>query len=148
MWQRVQTLYMLISTVLIALMFFVNKSIIPSADGALTPIAEYRYTLYLPYVILIAIITALNLLALTTWGHRVFQMRTAILSALVTLALQIWIGVDFYLNLGGPQVFRISAVFPLLSVICDVMAARSIYSDILVVESISRLRSARKHHRR
>jgi len=147
MWQRIQTLYLFISTVLIALMFFVNKSIIPGAPGA-EPVEEYRYTLYLPYVILLAVITFLNVLALTTWRHRVFQMRTAILAALITLALQIWIGVDFYLNMGGAQVFRISAVFPLVAVICDVLAAKGIYSDILVVESVSRLRSRRKNRKR
>ena len=144
MWQRVQTLYLAIATVLVGLLFFVNKAIVPGLPGEL-PAQEYRYTLYLPYIVLAAIAVILDLLALTTYKHRVFQMRTAVLAALITLALQIWIAVDFCLNMGqGDIVFRISAVFPVLAVIFDFMAARAIYSDILIVESVSRLRSRKR----
>ena len=143
MWQRVQTLYLAAATILVGLLFFVNKAIIPGAGGE-TPVQEFRYILYTPYVILIAIAAFLDFLALTTYKHRVFQMRTAVLASLITLALQVWIGVDFFLNNGsGGMVFRVSAVFPLLAVICDLMAARAIYSDILIVESVSRLRSSK-----
>lgn len=142
MWQRVQTLYLFISTVLIGLMFFLNKSVIPGAEpGEL--LAEVRYTAYWPYVVLLVVICLLNILALTTFRFRVFQMRTAVLSAIITLALQAWLVVDFVMT-HGEYVFRMSAVFPIVSVICDMMAARAILSDQMVVESVSRLRSGHK----
>ena len=84
MWQRIQTLYLALSTALIAALFFCNKA------------GDIPYTRYMPYVVLLAIITLLNLLALTTWKHRVFQARTAMLSAIITLALQVWLAVDFF----------------------------------------------------
>lgn len=130
MWQRVQTLYLAISTVLIALLFFLEK-----ADGI-------KYTVYLPYLILIIIISILNLLALTTWTHRVFQMRTAVLAALLTLALQIWLAVDYF-TADSSVVFHVSAIFPLVAVIFDVLAVRGIMADELVVRSSARLRSSR-----
>ena len=135
MWQRVQTLYLSISTVLIGLMFFCEKA------------GEYRYTAYIPYLILLIIITLLNILALTSWRFRIFQMRTAILSALITLALQAWISVDYF-TADKSLVFHASAVFPVVAVIFDVLAARGIFADELMVRNSDRLRAAkRKNHK-
>lgn len=135
MWQRVQTLYLSISTVLIGLLFFCEKA------------GEYRYTAYIPYLILLIIITILNILALTSWRFRIFQMRTAILSALITLALQAWLAVDYF-TADKSLVFHASAVFPIVAVIFDVLAARGIFADELMVRNSDRLRSAkRKNHK-
>lgn len=134
MWQRVQTLYLALATVLTGVMFFCEKA------------GEYRYTAYIPYLILLIIITALNFLALTSWRFRVFQMRTAVLSALITLAFQIWLAVDYF-TADKSLVFHASAVFPLVAVIFDVLAARGIMADELMVRSSDRLRAAkRKQH--
>lgn len=141
MWQRIQTLYLVIATALIASMFFVPKAIVPGADG--TPVEVFRFTAYIPYLILLIVIVLLDLLALTTWKHRVFQLRTSILAALVTLALQVWVVVD-YLATSDALVFRVAAIFPLVAVIFNVMAARRIWADQLLVESFSRLRSDKR----
>ena len=141
MWQRIQTLYLAIATALIIAMFFLPKAVIPGADG--TPAETFRFTAYTPYFILLVVITLLNLLALTTWKFRVFQMRTAILAALISLALQIWLVVDYFAT-SGQMVFRIAAIFPLVAVIFDCMAARRIWADQLMVESFSRLRSGKR----
>ena len=85
MWQRVQTLYLAISTALIAAMFFCNKA------------GDISFVSYWPYLVLLVVITLLNILALTTYRFRVFQVRTAVLAALVTLGLQAWLVVDFVL---------------------------------------------------
>lgn len=141
MWQRIQTLYLAISTVLIAVMLFTCKAVVPGADGE---IAEaFRYTAYLPYLILLIIITILNVLALTTYKIRIFQMRTAIFAALITIALQGWLAVDYF-TADKILVFRVSVIFPLIAVICDFLAAKNIYADELMVSSFSRLRSGKK----
>lgn len=145
MWQRIQTLYLAISTALIAVMLFSNKAVIPGADGEF--LNEITYTAYVPYLILLIIISLLNLLALTTYRIRVFQMRTAILSALLTFALQVWIALDYFL--ADPElVFRVSAIFPLVAIICDCLAAKNIYADQLMVESFSHLRTRKKNRKR
>lgn len=134
MWQRIQTLYLFLSTVLVAALFFCNKA------------EDLRYTAYLPYLILAVIITLLNVLALTTWKFRIFQMRTAILSALITIAFQAWIAVDYF-SADKSLVFNVTAVFPLAAVILDFLAARNIYADELMVRSASRLRSAKRKNK-
>ena len=131
MWQRIQTLYLFISTVLIALLFFCDK-----AEGV-------SFTEYFPYLVLIIVITLLNILALTTYRFRVLQMRTAMLSAIVTAALQIWLVVDFF-TFGKTDDFHLTAVFPIAAVILDSLAARSIFAAELMVRSASRLRAAKR----
>lgn len=130
MWQRIQTLYLSISLALIVSMFFCDK-----AEGV-------RYTAYAPYIILLAIIALLGLIALTTYKFRILQFRTAILAAIITIALQAWLAVDFFAE--SDLVFKFTAVFPLVAVILDIMAARSIWADELIVRSASRLRAAKR----
>lgn len=151
MWQRIQTLYLAISTILMAVMLFSVKATVPGADGA--AIETYKYLTYIPYAILIIIIILLDILALTTYRFRVFQYRTAVLSALVTLGLQIWLGIEFFVNLhagaeGSRLVYKLNVVFPLVSVILDALAARGILADELLVESTYRLRRDRKNRKK
>ncbi len=131
MWQRVQTLYLAIATALIAVMFFCDK-----AEGI-------SFVSYWPYVVLMVIILLLHLLALTTYKIRIFQVRTTILAAIITLALQAWLVVDFVLT-GNDPLFHVPALFPIVAVILDILAARSIWADELMVRSASRLRSSKR----
>lgn len=146
MWQRIQTLYLAISTILIAVMAFGVKATTVGSEG--DPVTEYRYFSYVPYAILIVIILLLNILALTTYKFRVFQMRTAVLSSIITLALQIWLVVDFFSNRDAGIIYKISAVFPIVSIILNLFAARGILADEMLVESAYRLRSSRKNRKR
>lgn len=145
MWQRIQTLYLAVSTLLIGALFFTGKAAVYGSDGAVTE--TFRYTSYIPYLILLIIISFLNILALTTYKIRVFQMRTAVLAALITIALQIWIGVDFFYS-HDSMVFRITAVFPAVAVILDFLAARNILADQMIVESAYHLRKSRRERRK
>ncbi len=135
MWQRSQTLYLAIATVLSGLLFFCDKA------------GEIRYTAYVPYLILTILITLLEFLALTTWKFRVFQFRTANLAAILSAVFQIWLGVDFFVT-GNSPAFHISAVFPVVLVILDIMAARGIWADEMMVQSVGRLRSSRRNSHR
>lgn len=130
MWQRVQTLYLALATALMVALFFCEK-----APGI-------KYVSYTPYLILLIIIVLLDFLALTTWKVRIFQFRTAVLSSLITIALQVWLAVDYFAT-AGDLVFRWTAVFPAVAVIFDIMAARNIWADELIVRSASRLRAAK-----
>ena len=134
MWQRVQTLYLAISTALLVAMFFCDKA------------GDISFVSYWPYAVLLAVVTLLHLLALTTWRFRVFQVRTAVLAALITLAFQAWLVVDFFVT-GNNPVFHVPAVFPFVVVILDILAARTIWADELLVRSSSRLRSSNRKKR-
>ena len=71
MWQRIQTLYLAVSTILMAFMLFSVKAVTVAGDG--TVMETYKYLTYIPYAVLIIIILLLDVLALTTYKIRVFQ---------------------------------------------------------------------------
>ncbi len=140
MWQRVQTLYLAISTILIAVLFFLPKAIVETSDS------EIMFTNSVAYIVLLAVILVLNFIALFTYKVRILQMRTAMLSALVIVGLQIYIAVDFYFT-HDEIVYRPYALFPLMSIFLNILAFRSILADQLLVESASSLRKSRRERR-
>ena len=131
MWQRVQTLYLLLATGLVVALLFCTKA------------GEIPYTEYWPYAVLIILTGFLQVMALTTYKHRIFQMRTASLSAIILIGLQIWLVVDFIKTHNDPM-FHVTAIFPIVATILDFLAARSILADELLVRSASRLRAAKR----
>ncbi len=141
MWQRVQTLYLMIASALVAALFFSVKAFVFGPDG--THAQEFRYIAYTPYLILLIVVALLQVIALTTFKVRVLQMRTAVLAALILVALQGWLAVDFF-TADKTVVFRWTAVFPLVAALLDVWAARAIFRDQLLVESLSSLRKRRR----
>ena len=141
MWQRVQTLYLMIASALVAALFFSVKAFVFGPDG--THAQEFRYIAYTPYLILLIVVALLQVIALTTFKVRVLQMRTAVLSALILAALQGWLAVDFF-TADKSVVFRWTAVFPLVAALLDCWAARAIFRDQLLVESLSSLRKRRR----
>ena len=131
MWQRVQTLYLFLATALIAALFFCHKA------------GDVFYTDYWPYLVLLLVVAFLNVMALTTFKHRIFQMRTATLSAIILLGLQVWLVVDCIKTHNTP-VFSLTAVFPIVAMILNLLAARGILADELLVRSADRLRAAKR----
>lgn len=144
MWQRLQTLYLCIATGLVVALFFSVKAFTLGPGGVHA--AELTYVKYTPYLILLILITILQLLAVFTYNARVFQMRTAVLSAILMIALQAWIGVDYF-TADKEWIFKLTAVFPLAAAILNFIAARYILRDQLLVESVSHLRSRKKNHK-
>lgn len=144
MWQRLQTLYLCIATGLIVALFFSVKAFTLGPSGVHS--VELTYIKYTPYLILLILITILQLLAVFTFNARVFQMRTAVLSAILMIALQAWIGVDYF-TADKEWIFKFTAVFPLVAAILNFIAARLILRDQLLVESVSHLRSRKKNHK-
>ena len=143
MWQRLQTLYLCIATGLIVALFFSVKAFTLGPGGVHS--VELTYIKYTPYLILLILITILQLLAVFTFNARVFQMRTAVLSAILMIALQAWIGVDYF-TADKEWIFKFTAVFPLVAAMLNFIAARLILRDQLLVESVSHLRSRKKNH--
>jgi peptidoglycan/LPS O-acetylase OafA/YrhL len=125
MWQRIQTLYLVIGLALLAIMFF-----------------HVENTWWL---ILLGVATFMQIVALIAYKHRIFQMRTAVIAGLLLVGLQIWMAV-VYFGAEDKSVYNITTVFPIVAAILDFLAARNILSDEILVQSSSRLRSNRKKH--
>ena len=146
MWQRIQTLYLLISTGLVAALFCCDLYAVTDPDGM-------RYVTYLqfrkPYfAILLCILAAMVVLALVTFKVRILQMRLATLSALVALGMQAWLAYFYFTMPKDTVTFRWTVIFPLVICICNLLAARGCFQDQLMVESAYRIRESRKRDRK
>ena len=123
MWQRIQTLYLLIASGLLVAMYFQ-----PYGTG---------------FIILFSIALAAQLLAIVALKSRTLQMRLSNLAALLLLGLQIWMAVSYFTADPRPAL-SFTAIFPIVAAILDFLAARAILKDELLVRSASRLRSSQR----
>lgn len=140
MWQRIQTLYLAISTGLLASLFFSDIATAIGNDGQSAAIA---FTDKLTYLIMLTVSAISTAAALVTFKKRSFQVRAAVFGALILLAFQIWLVVDYF-SAGDGMIFKLTAVFPAICCILDILAARAIYGDELMVRNASRLRAAKR----
>ena len=140
MWQRIQTLYLAIATALLASMFFCKFATKVGPQGN---DLEIMYWEKIPYVTLLAISTIGNIFSLFAFKIRMPQMRVATGAAILLLAFQCWIVVDLARN-WNEMSFSVTALFPLIAAILDIMAARSILLDEAMVQSSARLRASKR----
>lgn len=125
MWQRIQTLYLVVALGLSVALFW-----------------QLGNTWWL---VLLGVASFMELVALLSYKFRLFQMRTAVIAALMLLGLQIWMLV-VYLSSADKTGFNFTFVFPIVAAILDALAARSILGDEMLVQSASRLRSSKRKH--
>ena len=144
MWQRIQTLYLLVSAGLVAALCFGTACQVATMRG-LDSISYWR--LESPYFgILLGILAFLIVLALVVYKSRILQMRLAVLSGVIALGMQIWLAYMYFAYEGF--VFRWTVIFPLLICISNFLAARGCFQDQLMVESAYRVRERRKRNKK
>ena len=143
MWQRIQTLYLAVATALLTSMFFCKFATILGADGVEITV---KYLEKVPYLVLIAVALAGNVFSLFAFKIRIPQMRVATVAALILLALQSWIVVDVVRG-WNEMVFSVTALFPLVAMVLDILAARNIMLDEAMVQSASRLRASKRRRK-
>lgn len=145
--QRIQTVYLIISAILLGLLFLLPFAEIAkdgmvylfnfmgiSLDGTLK---ENGFSIS----ILIGIIIALHGVAILSYKNRIRQIRLLVLSILLMLGL---FGMFFfftYYSFDNAQIsFKISIVFPVVAIILDYLAIRAIGKDEALIRSIDRIR--------
>ena len=145
MWQRIQTLYLAVSTVLLFILFFNDAYTVAAPDGM-----QFVKNLQIqkPYFgILLGLLFAMTVLALVTFKVRILQMRLATLSGLVALGMTGWLAY-YYFTAPENVTFKWTIIFPLVVAICNFLAARGCFQDQLMVESAYRIRESRKRDRK
>ena len=143
MWQRIQTLYLAVATALLTSMFFCKFATILGPDGVEISI---KYVEKVPYLVLLAVALAGNVFSLFAFKIRIPQMRVATVAALILLAFQVWIIVDVVRG-WNEMVFSVTALFPLVAMVLDILAARNIMLDEAMVQSASRLRASKRRRK-
>lgn len=145
--QRIQTVYLLISAILVGFLFLLPFAEIVK-DGALY-LFNFKGIILdgtlkengLAISILIGIIMTLHGVAILTYKNRVRQMRLIVFSILLMLGL---FGMFFfftYYSFSEAIIrFKISIVFPIVAIILDYLAIRAIGKDEALIRSIDRIR--------
>ncbi|MDR3185137.1 MAG: DUF4293 domain-containing protein [Prevotellaceae bacterium] len=129
--QRVQTLFLLAATGLLAAMFF--APIATYIDETVL----YRTSWILRFLLILC--SATGFVAIFLYRRRMLQIRLCLFNTLVLLGLQ---GVILYYMItaapGG--VFSLTVAFPLIAAILLVLAMRYIGRDEAMIRSLHRLR--------
>ena len=145
--QRIQTVYIFFSSILIGLLFA-----LPFAEIAAN---NKLYLFYvhgimhdgvvvesgLPIMLFVGIILIIHLVAIFLFKKRIRQMRLLVFAILLMLGLfGMFYFFTFYSFKGFEVSFKIAVVFPLIAIIFDYLAIRNIGKDEALIRSIDRIR--------
>lgn len=140
MWQRIQTLYIGIATALTAAMFFCRMATIIGPEGN---DIDIRYYEKLPYLMMLIMLLTAGVCAVFTYKSRLLQARVCILTTLMLIGFQIWLGIDF-IRYHNDMVFSITLLFPIVSAILNAIAARGNLVDEMTLQAVKSAKKARK----
>lgn len=145
--QRIQTVYMLLSAILIGLLFTMPFAEI-AQEGQLY-LFDIRGIVYQDKVTengmaiagLIGIILILHVVALFMYKKRVLQIRLLVLSILLDIGLfGMFFFFTYYTFDDADISFKIAVVFPIIAIILDYLAIRGIGKDEALIRSLDRIR--------
>lgn len=147
MLQRIQTIYILLAGLLISSLLKLKLADI-SVDGELLEllpngILKGEEMIYngLPLLLFVGIITLLHLVVIFLYKKRILQIRMLVFTIILQLGL---FGLIFYFTYSGfdgaKVAFKVPVAFPVVAIILDWLAIRSIGKDEALVRSLNRIR--------
>jgi len=154
--QRVQSVYLLLVTILMSFLLVRPYAVLTFQDGQVLNFRankiEYGlerngtsvYKTTVPIVVLSLITGLLSLFNIFLFHRRIVQMRICLLNGVFIIMLLIIMLIYYHSAMDLPGVlhhtFRLAGVFPVIALVMDVMAYRSIQSDEMLVNSYNRIR--------
>lgn len=145
--QRIQTIYLLLSGLLTASLLqltfaelAVNGELyIFSAQGIFSG-GKIEFD-GLPIMVFIGLISLLHFIIIFMYKNRIRQIRLTVFTIILLVGL---LGLFFYFAYAGFEdarvAFKIPVAFPLIAIILDYLAIRSIGKDEALVRSMDRIR--------
>jgi hypothetical protein len=145
--QRIQTVYILLSAILIGLLFSLPFAEIVHHDQLY--LFDIRGIVKedvvqengLPVALLIGLILLLHVFALFIYKKRILQIRVLVFTILLMIGL---LGLFYffisYTFTDARISYRLAIIFPLIAVIFDYLAIRNIGKDEVLIRSIDRIR--------
>lgn len=143
MWQRIQTLYIGIATALTIALFFCRMATIIGPGGEELDIMYHEK---LPYLVMLIMLLTAGVCSIFSFKSWALQARVCMLTALMQIGFQIWLGVDFF-RFRTDMVFSFTMIFPIVSAILNIMAARSALVDAMTMQAIKTTKKVRKNRR-
>lgn len=145
--QRIQTVFMLVASLLIGSLYvqkfadiIVNNELyIFNAFGIL----KNKEIIYsgIPILVFIGIIVALHFIAIFLYKKRILQIRVLAFTIVLLLGL---CGMFFYFTYASfdemQVAYKVGVAFPIVAIILDWLAIRAIGKDEALVRSLNRIR--------
>lgn len=144
MWQRIQTLYLGISTALIFSMFFCTFATIIGPQGEELTIGYHEK---LPYLTMLIMLFTAHVAATASFKAFFLQARVAMIASLMAVGFQIWLAVDV-IRFHGDMTFSFTTIFPFASAILDGMAAKRSLVDEMTITAVKSVKGSRRSKRR
>ena len=140
MWKKAQTYFIGIATLLTIVMFFSRLATIIGPGGEELDIMYFEK---LPYIVMLIMLLTAGICAVFCHKFPLLQARVCVLSALMLLGFQLWLGVDF-IRFHNDMVFSVTLIFPIVGAILNIMAARKALIDGMTLQAVKSLRKSRK----
>ena len=144
MWQRIQTLYLGISTALIFSMFFCTFATIIGPQGEELTIGYHEK---LPYLTMLIMLFTAQIAATASFKAFFLQARVAMIASLMAIGFQIWLAVDV-IRFHGDMTFSFTTIFPFAAAILDGMAAKRSLVDEMTITAVKSVKGSRRSKRR
>ncbi|MBN1789185.1 MAG: DUF4293 domain-containing protein [Bacteroidales bacterium] len=154
--QRVQSVYLLLVTILMSFFLVRPYAFISLKDGQILNFHAHKieysqagestsvYKKTISVIMLVFITGLLSLSNIFLFHHRIKQMRICLLNGVLILILIIILIIHYNSAMHSldtlRHTWRLAAVFPALALVMNVMAYRSIQHDEMLVNSYNRIR--------
>ncbi len=145
--QRIQTVYLFISALLLASLMKLKFADLSVNDEIYTFVARGIYNgeelIFngLAIFIFICLVALLHFVVIFMYKKRILQIRILVFTVVLLLGL---FGMFFYFTYAGftgaKVAFKIPVVFPIVAVILDYLAIRAIGKDEALIRSLNRIR--------
>ncbi len=145
--QRIQSVYLLISAILMGFLFKLELAELIAADEIYSFVAagiykgEEQIFNGIPLLIMLGIIVLLHFAIIFSFKKRIIQMRMIVFT--IILLFGMFGAILFFASTGfdGAKVaFKVPVAFPLAAAILDFLAIRSIGKDEALIRSLNRIR--------
>ena len=138
MWKKLTTYLTLTATLLVGSMFFCSFA---SIIGPEDEILKIRYYEKIPYLVMLIMLISGCTFSFLTHKLPFLQARVCMLTGLMLIGFQIWLGVDFF-NYRNDLVFSLTILFPLLAASLEIIAARRALVDGVTLQMLRKRHGA------
>ena len=138
MWKKSHTIYTILATLLITSMFFCRFATILGPEGEELTIMYYEK---LPYLVMLIMLMAAGVCSIFSFKNGFLQARVCVLSALMLIGFQIWLGVDFF-NYRNDMIFSLTILFPLMAASLEIIASRRALVDGVTLQMLRKMPGA------
>lgn len=143
--QRIQTLYLLAATILMVMTlifpiatFYVNgEEYLLNAFNMTGPVGSESH-IWMGIILVLSIVVPFVTIFL--FKYRVLQIRLCAVEAVLLLGAIVFVAIHYFGMDAQDKHLGWAAIMPVLALIPDLMAARAIFKDEVMVRSLDRIR--------